>query len=71
LQAALLANKGSHSFVLSGDWAKDRNKWEYTVEFENLKNPDTWTKSNLKSLKKRPICRIEIWSEVIERVLER
>lgn len=39
-QKALLDKKKEHAFILSGDWDKNRCKWEYEIKFEDLNNSD-------------------------------
>lgn len=65
-QKALLDKKKEHAFILSGDWDKNRCKWEYEIKFEDLNNSDKWFKINTLTKKQRPISRIEIWMEIEE-----
>lgn len=54
--------------MLSGEWEKNRCKWQYEIVFGDIQNPGTWKKMNSVTKKERELARIVIWEEEEERL---
>lgn len=59
-QWALQTKQLTHSFLLSGNFEKCRNHYEYAIVFEDILNKHSWYKTNIKSFRIRLLKRVVI-----------